>query len=1153
MIPSLWWSVLACIRPVAPGPDLGACAEVPEGVFRYGEAGIGTCLAGPSSISFFGQDGGTFLAVTNTDPYRQFRSGSVLVIDWDSVAARLDDDAPMRLPMDEVRTFTLSGLDDDDGDGTGNNPFYGGFGYLPAQQLAVVPTRLSEDGVLRSGRDEALVLDLSRMELPGGGLDRVGALRLEDDPQLTVADPASGRVYVGNLTDHSVSVLTSNVGADARLPLAEVDVAADAGASEATFSDVDADGSFAELTRLAVGIREDLVEDDFVLTWVDASVRLFVPTPIEDTDVVGVVRWSSGGGDYAASAFGPEEFFDETGIDGFGGTIADPFVVVDEDGLVTMWFSREDGTIWRAVQGTLAGSWFVEPAPVRSGGLHRSPSAVPLDEGVGLVTEQVGADGSAVHLSVAPDGVTFGDEGVVLAPPPGTSYEQPFAVYDPAVSRYRMWLTVRDGGHGAVGLSESDDGRVWSTPQVVLDLGARSIGAPVVAGLDGRYGLWTAVEGRDGWSHAFSWSWDGVAWSEPRIVAASEVVGDRPPRAGVHAQRTGAWRIEAETGGALEALLPAGLDAPVPLVGLELAVANGHETSNAVLGAGRSSDSVFPGSVVDDGAGGTRVYATAVDAAGRGRIAVLSVDGLGRAEAGEPAPAWDVLLDGAGLRDDLGLRPAETLTHPVAYRDERGWVLFAALSDRESARIVRLTSDDGLSFGPLDRSPVLRGDSATGWDRAGQYPSSIEVGDDGRFHLWYTGDDGSRSAIGSARADDPRGGFTRERGVGDEYAFGTGLPGSFDDTAVADPLVVRFGGETHLYYSGFDGFAWHLGHAVRNARGAFVRGTDPDSLLSVPAMNGVERTFSALGVRSPVLAGVDDGGLVLLYAGQDGGGQRIGKARVPIASPSAVYAAQRFPTAGDELAFSSTRGGRGAQVIELGQATQWYTALGIGMSSLWHDIDRGMLYVTSKLEDNVYVVDVRDDSTGSFSDTNVFDLETLMRTDSGNAGGGFRDALVSRSRSLLYLTQRAPDALVAVDLDRLVDDDSKAPIDEVVAGVLPLPSAGEDLGADTLAVFGGAGMDLTADERYLLVTHFRQNGVMVLDLDRGAIGEEIAWIPWVGENPIDVRVSPDQRWAVVANYTGEVEDNHAESTLAVIDLDPASDSYLEVVTWLVNR
>jgi DNA-binding beta-propeller fold protein YncE len=1157
VIPSLWWSVLACIRPLSPGPDLGACAVVPDGVYRYGEAGIGTCLAGPADLSFFAQDGGTFLAVVNADPYRQFRSGSLLVLDWEDLDERLGaarDSGISRIWMDEVRAFQFEALDDDDGDGVADNPFFGGFGYLPSQQTAVLTSRLTEDGVLRTGRDEAFVLDLSRMELPGGGIREAGRLRLEDDPQPVVVDEATDRLFVGNLTDHTISVLAPSLAGSA-IPLAEVDVAPDIGPGKATFSDLDGSGSLGEMTRLAVVTREDLVDDDLTLTWIDGTTRLFVPTPIEDTEVVGLTRWTSGGGEFVPTAFGPDEFFDETGVGGFGGTIGEPFVEVDEAGVVTMWFSREDGTIWRALQSTVAGAWTVEATAVRSdGGVHRAPSAAPLDEGVGLFTEREGPDGTGtIHLAVAPDGVTFEPEGAVLRPDGLQSFEQPFAVFDPGVQRFRMWLTVRTGDDRAIGLSESDDGRVWSDPIEVLG-GPRDVAAPSVARLDGRYVMWTTVERPDGsWAHAQSWSWDGFAWTDPEVVAESLVTGDRPLRVGVQTQRAGAWRVSTEEGGALESLLPAGTDTPVELLGLELSVANGHALSNAIAAdGGRPDPVVFPSSAVTDGEGGWRVYATAVDAAGRSRPVVYGVSDPGRAEAGEPSPRWTLLRDFADLRDELGLRPAETLSHPVAVRDDRGWVVFATLSDRDGARLVRLESDDGLEFGALDRAAVLRGESETGWDGAAQRAGSIEVRD-GRIHLWYSGDDGSRSAIGSAVADDLRGTFRREAGVDDDFAFGTGLPGSFDDTGVADPLVVRLADGVHLYYAGFDGLAWHLGHALRDARtGRFVRRIDPDSQLSVPAMSGAERTFSGLGVRSPVLLRQDEGGLVLLYAGQDGTGQRIGRARVPAASPDSVFEAQRFPTAGDVIQFPVERGGPGAQVIPLDQATQWYLATGVGLSSLALDADRGFLFATTKLVDDLLVVDVHDDSAGSFVDDNFLDLETVVRVDTGATGAGFRDAIISRSRSLLYLTQRSPDALVAIELDLLSDDDSKAPTDAVVAGVLPLPSALEDAGADSSAIYGGGDMAMTADERYLLVPHFRQNGVSVFDLDDGAIGSELAWIPNVGENPTEVVISPDQRWAVVANYVGEVVDNQAKSSLAVIDLDPSSETWLEVVAWLVN-
>jgi DNA-binding beta-propeller fold protein YncE len=66
-------------------------------------------------------------------------------------------------------------------------------------------------------------------------------------------------------------------------------------------------------------------------------------------------------------------------------------------------------------------------------------------------------------------------------------------------------------------------------------------------------------------------------------------------------------------------------------------------------------------------------------------------------------------------------------------------------------------------------------------------------------------------------------------------------------------------------------------------------------------------------------------------------------------------------------------------------------------------------------------------------------------------------------------------------------------------------------------------------------------------------GTEVGYVSDIGENPHLVRISPDGKHAFVANYIGEIEENTTSSTLAIVDIDPNSESYLEVLTWLVNR
>ena len=255
------------------------------------------------------------------------------------------------------------------------------------------------------------------------------------------------------------------------------------------------------------------------------------------------------------------------------------------------------------------------------------------------------------------------------------------------------------------------------------------------------------------------------------------------------------------------------------------------------------------------------------------------------------------------------------------------------------------------------------------------------------------------------------------------------------------------------------------------------------------------------------------------------------------------------------MSFTTEQGRTGTSVIELAQANQFFSTSGTGMSAMTHDPARGFLYVVSKLDAFVYVVDVRDDSGGTLDDSNYLDLETLAVTPSSGTTG-YRGALLDPARDRLYLTSRSPEGVVILDLTQLVDNDAKEVSWYTAMGVLAMQSEiTNDRGVDSTSRIGGAGMTLSADGRYLLATHHRSNAVAAFDLEQGAWGEEIAWLAHIGENPHVVRLTPDGRHAVVANYVGDVDpDGRATSaTLAVIDMDPESETFLEVVTWLVNR
>ena len=1148
-----------CLRDVPRGPDLGDCAVTPEGSYSWGDIGIGSCLAGPADIRFLEVDGRTVLAVSNANPYMNFNEGSVLLIDYDSIDLSVD-----RNLLHELDTWALPLLDDDDGDGVGDNPFLGQIGVLPGDQL-LVPSRFTEDGTadpsaqgeLRAGRDHAYLLDAS--DLSAFGSQRPAEIPLRDDPMPVVVDESAGLAYVANLTDHSLSVLTTD-------PVTRVDVAPGTSISQRTFDDTDASGSLAELARARVILPRDTPDDIWTLTFIDGTTRLFVST--DD----GIVRHESPGNqDYREVGFGPE-------LRGLNGALAlDPFmfeqaVYEDTQALTFAVFAETilpseetaGGTGIRRAQpdGYSASGWLLEADPLLLGnpnGFDRvlgGPALVAIDGLSNLFYDgRESFDGPACIFQARSDddtffsrvqttpfiGATACGEGVI-----DTDYDevaQPFTAYDPLAGRYRMWFSAREAGQWVVALTESDDGEAWSPPETVLVADGADIGGPSIRYMNGRYIVAASMNDGSGWVTVETTSPDGVHFGDlVEIVGTSDLTDlDRPQRVGLMAAPSALWRIEGRDFGVADVPSVAGTGALNILPGFALAVTGGHEVSNNEIPSRWAANGLVPGSVVElDGV--PTLYATTTGGGGLDHIVALQDLGNGW-EAVEPFDAIDDALASAG-------RQARS---PVVVEDDDGFVMFYAHEASGVARLRRATSDDGLTWTPEGRD-LLRDE--LDWDAQSQLPHSVEV-QDGRVTLWFGGDGGSRPLIGAATSGSLRGSFARLEGPFDPWLFSTGTPGSFDDSGVKDPLVVEIDGVRHLYYAGYDGITWSIGHAVEGADGQFERREGLDE-LSLPAMRPIAGLFSGLGVTSPTLARTDAtlsgdaDQLHFLFAGDDGFADRLGAAVAVGSAPDALFYDGRRPSAGDTLSFSTTRGGGGVSVIELAQQVDAFTSDGIGLSAVTHDEQRGMLYVTSKLSSGIFAVDIRDDSEADFVDANVMDLETVIRPLGGSATQGFTSTILSPSRGLLYATAKNPDGLWVFDLDVVVDDDRKDDVYSSELAVLPLPPLTEDAGDRTAAAIGGAGMALTDDERTLLVTHFRDNSLFAFDLSLGDFGEPIAYAPYLGENPHVVRIAPDGRTAVVANYVGDVVDKLASSTLVVIDLDPESDTYLEPLTWIAN-
>lgn len=1098
----------SCVRGVGDGPQLGACADPPDGAYTFGEAGIGTCLSGPVDMAFHTAGGSSVLAVVNADPFRAFASGSLTLIDTESLlSARgtvtVDSLAPRALPLDR---------------------FGGRLAFTPDGRTALVPTRQSEGSYFRRTPDRVWLVDLTDPAGPrfaDRALVGVGA-----DPYALSVDRVQDRAFVVNATEASISVIDLQ-GTPEPLPVA--------GTSRLTTPRFDPLPSSRGRAELVGEVIEDLRitrTDAWTATWLDGTWRGWVPTEN------GLAQWTGNGrGPWRASARGVEIDADLTTL---VSEVSDPWLTAD-GGRYVMWFT-DGGTLRAAFTDGSFGSWAFDVGdPLPSGTGWRTLVGGPTFTGNGDTTllyfdgRETEEGPSAIGLATSTDAVTFkaGEDPVVFAPEGWDSIEQPAALRDPHTGAYRLWATVRTGASSAiVHTASTNAGTDFEPVEVVLSLPGAQVGAPVVAWTGGRYLMWLSVGDAAGWSHAWSSSADGLTWTDPEILAPSErPPGGRAPRAAVQPAAVESWQLAGADGGIISPQITAGGQFASTSRGFLLRAASGHDSGTDIgpdLEIG-----VRPGSLATPG-GLRTLYVTGTDRFGRDRLLALR----------RLADRWVVAADdlipmGAGGNVD-GAR------EPVVFARGGQWMMVYAAGRGGVWRLRRASSEDGLVWNPIEGEALPE---APSFESVEQLAHSV-VAEEGGWRLFYAGGDGGRTRIGEATSTDGIS-WTRLPGLEGAWTLPQGEPGSFDDSSVRDPAVVRTGDVWRMWYAGYDGESWSIGLAERVGSGPWVRRVAPASGVPAPSLSAVERTFSAKGVAGPVVDASDPASPSLWYGGWDGFAWRIGEA---VLDGTRAYPAHRFPSPGDRFTFDTLRGQPGRSTIQLGQVVQNLVLPGVqgtnlseGPTSVALDEARGLLFVGSKDFPGLIVVDVRDDSTPTFSDRNVFDIEAVMRFETTTGALGVQAQLLA-SDGLLYLATREPDGVLVVDPQAVADDAEKDIVDRSALGVIPMRDLNDDAGNETFAGVGVSALAEVPGTSLLLATQMRDNSLVVIDRSLGAFGEEVLRLDNLVEAPVSVRISPDGSKAVVAGYIGGSGSTAEGSSLVVVDL-----ATFEVLARVVNR
>ncbi len=272
--------------------------------------------------------------------------------------------------------------------------------------------------------------------------------------------------------------------------------------------------------------------------------------------------------------------------------------------------------------------------------------------------------------------------------------------------------------------------------------------------------------------------------------------------------------------------------------------------------------------------------------------------------------------------------------------------------------------------------------------------------------------------------------------------------------------------------------------------------------------------------------------------------------------PDRINLTPNFPRIGDTLTFNTERGDENTEAIPLDGFTEGRETTGIGLTTLEVDHERGFLYAASKLYSGLFVIDIRDDTDvlNGFFDKNYLDIEAVISLNTSSWATGFRQIMAVPGSDFLYTLVDSPATIVTIDMTNVIDDEYADYITNPATGFLATPRGAErDQGAYTQSSVGPGQMLLHPDGKRMFVSNFNRNSITTFDLTMGPYGTVLNDTPNVGENPYSLALSPDGNTLVFGNYTGVVEDNVTHSSIGLLDVKEESPSYLEVLTWIVNR
>jgi hypothetical protein len=195
------------------------------------------------------------------------------------------------------------------------------------------------------------------------------------------------------------------------------------------------------------------------------------------------------------------------------------------------------------------------------------------------------------------------------------------------------------------------------------------------------------------------------------------------------------------------------------------------------------------------------------------------------------------------------------------------------------AGIGYATSTDGVHWVKYSGNPVLTVGSDGSWDDWMIFSAYVDI-EGSSYKLWYSGCDGANCRIGYATSPDGVH-WTKYDG---NPVLDVGPSGGWDTTNVFYPYVLHNGGAYEMWYSGYNGSAYGIGHATSTNGVSWDR--QPDN--PVITTGAADSWDSKYVLASSVIA--QCGALKMWYTGRDASNvNRIGYAVSADAITRCVY------------------------------------------------------------------------------------------------------------------------------------------------------------------------------------------------------------------------------------------------------------------------